>query len=93
LWLPVVEGIVAPSDQKESEMGREPQEWGGEVRLPIWLRKILRRPADPTDTPGAAHEARKARATDDAALKHMQAAGTLAPHHSELAGGKHERRR
>jgi hypothetical protein len=39
-------------------MRREPEEWGGAVRLPIWLRRLLRR-ADPApDTPERAHEAR-----------------------------------
>ena len=33
--------------------------WGGEVRLPRWLRRMVRRPEPPGDTPEAAHEARK----------------------------------
>ena len=33
--------------------------WGGEVRMPGWLRRMLRRPAPPGDTPEGAHEARK----------------------------------
>jgi hypothetical protein len=32
---------------------------GGEVRMPWWLRRILRRPEPPGDTREAAHEARK----------------------------------
>jgi hypothetical protein len=43
-------------------MARELEPWGGEVRLPNWLRRILRRPAPPELTPEQAHEARKARA-------------------------------
>ncbi len=39
---------------------RKQEEWGGEVRLPGWLRKALRRPQPMDDTPEAAHEARKA---------------------------------
>jgi hypothetical protein len=41
-------------------MSNQRQEaWGGEVRMPRWLRRILRRPEPPGDTPEAAHEARK----------------------------------
>ena len=73
-------------------MGQEPQAWGGEVRLPGWLRRILRRSPEGTETPEAAHEARQTQGSDYAALDHMRAAGTLAPHHSELRGGKNEPR-
>jgi hypothetical protein len=39
-------------------MREEPEEWGGAVRLPRWLRRLLRR-ADPApDTTERAHEAR-----------------------------------
>ena len=64
-------------------MTREPEAWGGEVRLPRWLRRVLGREAQ-TDTPEAAHEARKSDAADYPKLDHMRAAGTVAPHHSEL---------
>ena len=43
-------------------MARELEPWGGEVRLPNWLRRVLRRPLPPEMTPEQAHEARKARA-------------------------------
>ena len=43
-------------------MARELEPWGGEVRLPSWLRRILRRPAPPELTPEQAHEVRKAKA-------------------------------
>ena len=33
--------------------------WGGEVRMPRWLGRLLRRPEPPGDTPEGAHEARK----------------------------------
>ena len=39
--------------------GRELDAWGGEVRMPRVLRRLLRRPDPPGDTPEAAHEARK----------------------------------
>ena len=33
--------------------------WGGEVRMPRWLRRVLGRSEPPGDTPEGAHEARK----------------------------------
>jgi hypothetical protein len=30
---------------------RELEQWGGEVHLPRWLRRLLRRPEPPGDTP------------------------------------------
>ncbi len=39
-------------------MSRELQSWGGEVQLPRWIRRLLRRPTS-TDTPEAAHERRQ----------------------------------
>ena len=39
---------------------REQQAWGGEVQIPRWLRRLLRRPEPMGPTPEAAHEARKA---------------------------------
>lgn len=41
---------------------RQQDAWGGEVTLPRWLRRMLRRPEDPGPTPEAAHEARKPQA-------------------------------
>jgi hypothetical protein len=38
---------------------RQQEAWGGELRLPPWLRRILRRGAPPEDTPEGAHEKRK----------------------------------
>jgi hypothetical protein len=73
-------------------MAREPEAWGGEVRLPRWLQRVLRREAQ-TDTPEGAHEARKSDATDYRRLEHMRAAGTVAPHHSELPHPDARRRR
>ena len=39
---------------------RQQEQWGGEVQMPRWLRRVLRRPDPLGDTPEAAHEARKA---------------------------------
>lgn len=44
-------------------MARELEEWGGEVRLPPWLRRVFRRPVPPENTPERAHEARQAQPT------------------------------
>jgi hypothetical protein len=49
-------------------MTRELEPWGGEVRLPRWLRKLLRRPEAPEDTPEAAHERRKTGAISDVSV-------------------------
>ena len=75
-------------------MAQEPQPWGGEVHLPNWLRRLLRRPPEEALTPEAKHDARqRARARDQSAFEHMQATGTVEPHYSELPGGKASRPR
>jgi hypothetical protein len=38
---------------------RQLEPWGGEVHMPQWLRKVLRRRELAEDTPEAAHEKRK----------------------------------
>jgi hypothetical protein len=38
---------------------RHQEAWGGEVRMPRWLRRLLGRPEPLGDTPEAAHEKRK----------------------------------
>ena len=40
---------------------RQLEPWGGEMHMPRWLRRALRRPERPGNTPEAAHEARKER--------------------------------
>jgi hypothetical protein len=39
-------------------MTRELEPWGGEVRMPNWVRRVLRRPLLPEDSWEAAHEKR-----------------------------------
>ncbi len=39
-------------------MSRELQPWGGEVQVPRWIRRLLRRPS-PSDTFERIHEARQ----------------------------------
>jgi hypothetical protein len=50
-------------------MAREQEDWGGEVRLPGWLRRLLRRPDPAVPTAAVAHEVRKARSTPTAEQK------------------------
>jgi hypothetical protein len=38
---------------------RQQESWGGEVRMPSLLRRLLRRPPPAEDTVEGAHEARK----------------------------------
>lgn len=38
---------------------RQQEAWGGDVQMPRWLRRMLRRPGPPEPTPEAVHEARK----------------------------------
>jgi len=40
-------------------MPRQQEQWGGEVKTPTWLRRLLHMRELPGDTPEAAHEARK----------------------------------
>ena len=41
-------------------MARKSEEpWGGDVHLPRWARRVLRRPDPGGDTPEAAHEKRQ----------------------------------
>ena len=37
-------------------MARQLEPWGGEVRLPRWLRSLLRRPPDAEDSPARIRE-------------------------------------
>ena len=41
---------------------QQPEPWGGEVHVPRWLRRAMRRPEPPGDTPEGAHERRKPQA-------------------------------
>jgi len=45
-------------------MARELEPWGGDVRMPRWLRRLLRRPTDPEDTPEREHERHKGQRPD-----------------------------
>jgi hypothetical protein len=70
---------------------RAHEAWGGEVRMPHWLRRLLRRPESPGDTPEAAHEARKPQPGPSAAQNADRAAvGALSELYRE---GKTKRER
>jgi hypothetical protein len=45
-------------------MPRDLEPWGGELRMPGWLRRLLKRPAAPGDSPERMHEARRPSAAD-----------------------------
>jgi len=45
-------------------MPRELEPWGGDLRLPGWLRRLLKQPAPPGDSPERVHEARQPRTPD-----------------------------
>jgi hypothetical protein len=71
--------------------GNQQEAWGGEVRMPGWMRRLLRRPDDPGPTPEAAHEARKPppSATSVAANANKAAIGPLGEIYHE---GRRKRR-
>ena len=56
-------------------MSRDLEPWGGEVRMPGWLRRLLHR-ADADDTPERAHERRR---PDDRALPRGSPGAARAP--------------
>ena len=45
-------------------MTRPQERWGGDVRVPRWLRSLLGRPADPGDSPERAHERHRSQQPD-----------------------------
>ena len=49
-------------------MQRELEPWGGELRMPRLLRRLLHKPEPPKDTPECAHEKRNPEATVDTPL-------------------------
>ena len=40
-------------------MPRELQPWGGELHMPSWVRRVLRRRVEPGDSPERQHERRR----------------------------------
>jgi hypothetical protein len=47
---------------------RQQEAWGGEVQVPRWLRRILRRPDPVPPHPEVAHEERKRRSEASASV-------------------------
>jgi hypothetical protein len=71
-------------------MSRELEPWGGEVHLPRWMRRALRRPAEPSDTPERAHEARAHPPQPPSVLENVDraAAGPLTQLYNEGRTGR-----
>jgi hypothetical protein len=69
-------------------MSREQEPWGGEVRLPRWLRSLLRRSPEPGDTPERADEKRRRQQPDKSvtAAADRAAAGPLSELYREGRG-------
>jgi hypothetical protein len=55
-------------------MERQLEPWGGELRMPGWLRRVLRRGTAPADTPELVHERRNAETTTMTPLMNMDRA-------------------
>jgi hypothetical protein len=51
---------ITKTERSLEVSNRELEAWGGDVRGPRWLRRMLRRREPLGDTPEAAHEKRKA---------------------------------
>jgi hypothetical protein len=49
-------------------MPRELEPWGGELQMPRWIRRMLRRGAAPEDSPERAHERRNPAASVETPL-------------------------
>jgi hypothetical protein len=72
-------------------MARELEPWGGEVRLPAWMRRVLRRPPEPEDTPERAEEPKRSAYTSSVLENADRAA--LGPLTQIYAEGRRRRRR
>ena len=72
-------------------MARELEPWGGDVRMPRWMRRMLRRPAEQGDTPERARERHKGERPDKsvAAAADRAAVGPLSELYKE---GRRQRR-
>ena len=56
-------------------MPRELEPWGGEVKMPRWLARLLHRPtATPSDSPERAHERHKPQYPDRTVLENVDRA-------------------
>ena len=59
-------GVLSAGGRRREHgpMSRELEPWGGELRLPGWVRRLLRRSAGPGDSPERTHEGRQPRTPD-----------------------------
>lgn len=69
---------------------RQQEPWGGDVQLPRWLRRVLRRPDPLGDSPEAAHESRKSQPSVSVAQNADRAA--VGPLSSMYHEGRRKRR-
>jgi hypothetical protein len=62
-------------------MPRESEPWGGDVRFPRWLRRVLRRPVTIDNTSEGTHQVREPEEPGVTVLQHVTRART---HHKQL---------
>jgi hypothetical protein len=55
-------------------MTGQQQQWGGDLHLPPWMRKLLRRVEPPGDTPERAHETHRPDYPDASVLENADRA-------------------
>jgi hypothetical protein len=55
-------------------MPRELEPWGGELRMPRWMRRVMGRGPAPEDTPELIHERRNAETTTMTPLMNLERA-------------------
>ena len=72
-------------------MARELENWGGEVRLPRWIRQVLRRPPKAEDTPERTREPKRPQEHTGSVLENADRA-VLGPVTQAYAEGRRRRR-
>jgi hypothetical protein len=69
--------ITADLTRRPNVSNRQQEAWGGEVRMPRWLRRVLRRPEPSVSSPEAAREANRQRSSSSAANADGTALGPM----------------
>ena len=72
-------------------MARELETWGGEVRIPRWIRRVLRRPPESEDTPERTREPKRPQEPAGSVLENADRAA-LGPVTQAYAEGRRPRR-
>jgi hypothetical protein len=57
-------------------MAQRLEPWGGEVRLPRWLRRLVRRSPDPGDSPERTRQERQPEQANASAAENIHRAGS-----------------